>query len=29
MPKRLSHEEKELWEKLKSAHKNNKKSWWK
>jgi len=29
MPKRLSKEEKELWEELKSLHKNEKKSWWK
>lgn len=29
IPKRLSKEEKELWEELKNLHKNNKKSWWK
>lgn len=29
MPKRLSKEEKELWEELKNLQKNGKKSWWK
>ena len=29
MPKRLSKEEKELWEKLRDLHKNGKKGWWK
>lgn len=28
MPKKLSHEQKELWEKLRDSEKNKKKSWW-